>query len=48
MADFANYGGIVAHIEGKVAGAMKLTLLDAENTVYEAGSLFVMPEFRDK
>lgn len=48
MADFANYGGIIAHINGKVAGAMKLTLLDEEHIVYEAGSLFVMPEFRDK
>ena len=40
------YGGLVAVIQGKVAGFVKLSLLDRPKQIYELGSLMVSDEFR--
>lgn len=42
------FGGAVALVQGKMAGLVKRTLLNADPEIYEYGSFFVLPEFRGK
>lgn len=46
LEEFNECGGIAARISGNIAGIIKLSVLDAEKEIYERGSLFVLPEYR--
>lgn len=46
LEEFGECGGVSARISGKIAGIIKLSVLDSERKIYERGSLFVLPEYR--
>lgn len=46
LEEFNECGGVVARISGKIAGIIKLSVLDSDKQIYERGSLFVLPQYR--
>lgn len=44
--EYRTHGGISARVNGKIAGIIKLSLLDENLEILERGGLFVLPEYR--